>query len=464
MKNNDADKLIQSKLENYSVSPPAHVWRQVQQQLENSKRKKRVLWYRFVAAAVLISLAFISGWYFSQSNSGGELVAGKTSAVDQTTGIKNQIETTLPQSRSNEKETSASVGISENDKVFAAKRLENKFAGTRVVAKNNIAENNVEREHYSFSTLKARIARLEKDRFPVKELKKQPTRNKDVELLDFEKLIIDRNLQAMASQKSENGGWKLGMYLTPGYSSFKASHSDEYEQNMTYSGRNGNANVGGGLSVVYKTAKKLMLESGVYYAQNGQKSANTINIFSKNSDAEYAYGPGEITYFSNNVKLENGRMAMNSTAGVIAITSNPKGAELSGEFESMDGNSNLMVPGGEFSQVFEFMEIPVLVRYRVVDARLGVELMTGITTGFLVGNNAYIDNQYGLQKIGKTEDISAVNFSGTVGVGTSYSLGKNLSFALEPRFSYYFNSINNNPEVSFKPYKIGIYTGLTYEF
>ena len=90
--------------------------------------------------------------------------------------------------------------------------------------------------------------------------------------------------------------------------------------------------------------------------------------------------------------------------------------------------------------------------------------MGGINAGLVVGNNAYIDNSYGLQNIGETEDISTLNLAGTIGVGLNYTLGKHISMAVEPRLNYYFNSINDNPEVVFIPYRIGVFTGLYYEF
>jgi len=158
-------------------------------------------------------------------------------------------------------------------------------------------------------------------------------------------------------------------------------------------------------------------------------------------------------------------MAMNSTAGVIAFSGTPKGAELSGGFEALAGsNTNMFVPDGEFSQVFEFVEIPVLVRYRLIDSRFGFELITGLSTSLLVGNNAYIDNQYGTQNIGKTLDISTFNLAGNAGVAANYALGDHFRIALEPRFSYYLNSINQNSQVEYRPYRIGIFTGLTYNF
>jgi hypothetical protein len=231
---------------------------------------------------------------------------------------------------------------------------------------------------------------------------------------------------------------------------------------MTYSGSDGNSNVSGGVSVQYKTSKRWIVESGVYYAKNGQESENPTRLFAKNLDAVNTPSTGETSYFSNAVKMENNALSMNSTAGVIQFSDTP---EISSDFEAVKSDvSNLLVPNGSFSQVFQFMEIPLFVRYRLVDSKFGVELISGLNAGIIVGNDAYIDNQYGLQNIGETRDISTVNLSGTVGIGLNYALSKHFALAIEPRFNYYLNSINTSSLVDFRPYRIGFYTGVSYEF
>src|SRR5690606_25377857 len=114
-----------------------------------------------------------------------------------------------------------------------------------------------------------------------------------------------------------------------------------------------------------------------------------------------------------------------------------------------------LITQGELSQIFDLVEIPVYLRYMLLESNFDVELVGGINAGLVVGNNAYLDSQYGVQKIGKTKEISTLNLSGTVGVGVTYALGKQFSLAVEPRFNYYLNSISKNPEVDFRPYRIG---------
>ena len=81
---NDTDELIRSKLENYSVTPPAHIWKQVQHQIESRKRKTRVLWYRVSAAAAVVVLAFLAGWYFNENNINQPVISENGTPTQQT--------------------------------------------------------------------------------------------------------------------------------------------------------------------------------------------------------------------------------------------------------------------------------------------------------------------------------------------------------------------------------------------
>ena len=158
------------------------------------------------------------------------------------------------------------------------------------------------------------------------------------------------------------------------------------------------------------------------------------------------------------------KMIMNSVAGIVEFDNFPQGVEIETSPEMAANYDNSLVTKGEFSQVFDFIEIPLFLRYLLIDSKVGIELVGGVNAGIIVGNNAFINNEYGLQNIGKTRDISPVNLSASAGLGASYSLSKNISLAVEPRINYYLKSINSNPDVNFRPYRIGLYTGLYYEF
>ena len=63
----NTDEQIRAKLENYSVTPPPHVWQQVQQQLAAQNRRTRIIWFRVAAVAAVVVFAFMAGWYFNDN-------------------------------------------------------------------------------------------------------------------------------------------------------------------------------------------------------------------------------------------------------------------------------------------------------------------------------------------------------------------------------------------------------------
>jgi hypothetical protein len=467
------DNTIREKLEGFSVAPPAHVWNSIQTQMAAQKRKKRMAYIAWISAAAVVVFAFVAGWYFNEQSS--EMVLPV--AEQQLTEPENQlfeIETPIPIADPKEDELSfaknleiAKPDVTEKDFLTESENLVAANTGTGVKKENTIY--NLMESLEALFTIKNEDVHL---------AAYHQEKTGDLQITASDELLIAENIKEIKNSTTNETGWIVGAHLSPGYSSYSASHGEQYAQSMTYSGNDGNGNMGGGFSVQYKTGKRLHVESGVYYSQNGQKSSNSsrgLLNFGGKSDMDLLYAdpipadPGFVGIvdgvFSNAVSLSSKGIAMNSTAGVIVMQNTPEGASIATEAELANSKStNALVTDGDFSQVFEFVEIPLLLRYEVLSKRFGIELVGGLNAGFVVGNNAYINNNYGTQNIGSTQDISTLNFSGLVGVGMNYRLGKHISLALEPRLNYYLSSINSNPDITYRPYRIGVYTGVYYEF
>lgn len=471
MKSKNFDYNFREKLDGFSVSPPSGAWEGVQGRLALLKRKKRRMLYGWISAAAVVLLAVLGAWYFNQNQEKNVMEITEAQKEEKPLEETNNLvatDTAPPETVEDTEEVPAVEGeTQELNDVRISQTLPAKDliadAGDDKTETNEIRRE-AERERVSFNFLNKPEVLFNKtpDSPALREMNRESPLT---ELSETEKNLIAKNIETTESIADETTGWRMGMHVSPGYASHTAQHADAYTQNMTYSGTEGNNNVAGGFSVQYKTGKRLRIESGVYYSQNGQKSNSSKELFALNRQADLAVTAPEKSYFGNAVNVDNGDMKMNSTAGVIAFSNTPEGAEVTAEFESLSsGYSNTLLTTGEFSQVFDFIEIPLYLRYSVVDREIGVEVMGGLNAGLVVGNNAFIDNEYGLQNIGKTEDILPVNLSGTVGLGINYSLGKHLAFAVEPRVNYFLNSINSNPEVDYKPYRVGVYTGIYYEF
>lgn len=465
------DKSIREKLDGFPVAPPAHVWNNIQGEMAAWKRKKRVAFIAWTSAAAVVAFAFIAGWFFNEQ-SGEQLPVVLEQEIVQT---QKEISTvSKPADITELKETNVLVAVANEDRkrntnIETSVKVDVPVTTSVVQGSSSLG---VKFERMSYDLLERLEAIFTVTETDVYLAEYNGDRKKtEVTITQHDKLLIAENVRNISKQVADVNGWIVGAHLSPGYSSQSVNHDEQYAQKMTYSGGNGGGNVGGGLSVQYKTGKRLRVESGIYYSQNGQSSNNSLRgLFRYDlSSSDYYAGPENVNNvepgFSNIVQLDNDGIAMNSTAGVIKMRSTPKGAIVATNAElSNTKYANTLNTDGEFSQVFEFVEIPFYVRYSVLDKRFGIEVMGGLNAGLVVGNRAYINNNYGKQNIGSTADISTVNLSGTVGVGMNYLLGKHLSLAVEPRFNYYLNSINFNPEVNFRPYRIGVFTGFYYEF
>lgn len=483
--NIDRDKKLREKLEGFSVQPPPMVWDNIKGQLAAQRKKRRIAYVSWISAAAVVLLAFMAGWYFNNESKNSSVVEAQQ-IVNQNETEQKSVEPQPEKTIITEKQTTENTETKYQQEIELEKRQETEKPLVASIHENNKREKlatavtTIERIKMEFLLKVEASLEIPNEEVTLAEYKVQV---EEFVLSESDRFLVEANTESVNTKKDANKGWKMGMHISPGYSSNVTSHADEYSRNMTYSDESGNGNVGGGFSVQYKTNKRLRVESGIYYAQNGQKSTNSPGFLAFNNKDMYNLAASEKSYFSNSVNVSNGNMSMNSNAGVIELSDIPQGAEIGRDMGYGGANDiisnpddipinaapeadylNTLQTDGEFSQVFDFIEIPLYLRYSIIDSKFGVEVMGGVNAGVVVGNNAYIDNRYGLQNVGKTQDISSVNLSGTIGLGVNYALGRRISVALEPRFNYYLNSINNNPDVDFRPYRIGIYTGLYYEF
>ena len=66
-------------------------------------------------------------------------------------------------------------------------------------------------------------------------------------------------------------------------------------------------------------------------------------------------------------------------------------------------------------------------------------------------------------EIGKASNLNGVHFSSNIGIGLNYEIFKSFNANLNPMFKYQINTYTDNSN-DFKPYFIGLYSGLSYSF
>ncbi|GAA0872807.1 hypothetical protein GCM10009117_19540 [Gangjinia marincola] len=118
---------------------------------------------------------------------------------------------------------------------------------------------------------------------------------------------------------------------------------------------------------------------------------------------------------------------------------------------------------GSINQTLGYIEVPVELSYKLIDRKVGVNLIGGGSTLFLNDNAIGIDSEFGRTTIGEANNLNEVSFSTNVGLGLDYELMKNFKLNLEPVFKYQINAYSENPG-NFRPYFFGVYSGFSFKF
>lgn len=208
----------------------------------------------------------------------------------------------------------------------------------------------------------------------------------------------------------------------------------------------------GGVNFGISFSNRLTVRSGVYYSQLGQTLSKIVlgsNDFARSGEDVM-------------VKLNNslGEVQVKSRRLIKAkppenIQNIVDGSKLRKFSYTLDAS---------VIQRFEYLRIPLLLEYKVVDKRMDVNLVGGLHSNFLVNEGVYLKNDMGAtQQIGNTGSINRFNYSGSLGLGLEYTLANQINMYLEPTVDYFLNPINQDVTKTY-PYSFAVYTGVSISF
>ncbi len=468
--NRNIDELFREKLRNYEQEPPAYLLQNVLDGAAGARRNRKIIFWRVAVVAAAILLAFLAGWQLQHLNSETspqQVVVVPNSSLEIKTAIQLAPESEITLDKIPD------AGLASDEKLFKSVSDKNlQIADLINLQEKIIADEPILDARTAQPALLHPIKILSRiiisnDRF-ANVLHEMKVKSPSLDQLEMtiDRQIIEQNQQILMAQNENQKKvrWLVGAQVSPAFNVSGSSHSQIYASNMLSSASNP-VDIGGGISVEYKKGKRLSVQSGVYYSGLGQASGNSSR--SSGNDYMFASADRGAEYFnaSVNIDAKSSKMMMNSAAGVIEFSSVPSGIVLGTNLEDKTlASSAVVVSDARFVQNFEYIEIPLYLRYTIIDSRFDMEMMGGFSSNLLVGNKTFMESSSGKNLVGKTQDMQMLNYSGTLGVGLKYGLSKRIFLNVEPRVKYYLNSLNSNSAVTYKPYTIGVFTGLSYEF
>lgn len=476
------DKLFSENLKTFEEEPPVHVWGNVKEELSGVKHKRRVVLIWAVAASIGLIIAFGTGYFVANYNTVEQFIS-KDESTDQGKIINdNNIRKNLSEfnrSKTDLRQATEEDIIPENESVSGRPELNAPQTHTsisnaeKVIFKNNSRKaNDTPGKLTILQTLipdkKSLLANINPSNSLNAGSSKDIANSKDikdkgnVEELTPPKLKSEQkklNEQLAYVDTKKKAKWTLGGQGAPTYSyrhinqigsssqlyagsTLPVNQSDYSEEAlMAYAG---------GVDIGYSVSKRISIHSGVTYSKIGQVKKN---IAFTSDRASFGVGGTDIvdleTAFGNISTSKDNFHFIDSVPDGGGITTN---------------SVSYVVNDSKIIQNFQYLEIPLLISYKVIDKQIDFNVKGGISPGILIGNKAYVNNELGEQELGKTDDVKSMIYNTVIGFGIGYDITKKIQIKFEPQFKYSINSITEGIEVENHPYSISFFTGLEFAF
>ncbi|SEP89912.1 hypothetical protein [Flavobacterium urocaniciphilum] len=257
----------------------------------------------------------------------------------------------------------------------------------------------------------------------------------------LEKLLREKESNKVAKEKEDFSKWAVNSFISPVYfNSFSEGSplSQEFASNSkTY---NNTTSYGVGLS--YQLSKKLAIKTGI----------GNLNLDYSTNDVLF-YSSYEDQTGKSDTNIERNRN------GKYLVLQNQLEKTVNIEEEIIASGQN----SGSLNQQIQYVEVPMELSYALLDKKFGIAVKGGMSTLFLTKNSVAIETDNRFMEIGKASNLNSVHFSSNLGLGFSYNFLKNFQANVEPTLKYQINTFNENAG-NFKPYVIGINTGISYKF
>ncbi len=365
----------------------------------------------------------------------------------------------LPTLKQTTSQKDQAVATTNNSKDMSSSKLRsNDLNKTMTTPQNKPLENNSEvtaSNKTSNTGLDADVNKANPNTQIVDPVKKQPSTS-DVAQVDVDSTKTQQpTLDALAQQQNEQQekikdpedtfqkAWTATSMIAPVFSNTSAGSS--IGEDFVDNGKVGGVNLSYGVAVGYEVSPRLSVRTGVHRVD---MSYTTNDVVYKQP-----FDPGVQL-----VSISNFNPTAVSDAG--STTASDIGSSFSQEFLADNTFSGFQ---GGITQRLGYLEVPLELRYKVIDSKFSLNVIGGMSALFLTDNNIAITDNNTRLDLGADNNFNDFNQSANFGLGIDYSFTSQLGFSIEPVFKYQLSPLRNNI-AGFRPYNIGVYSGITYRF
>jgi hypothetical protein len=519
------DKLFQERFQNFEATPPPEAWANIQARLKKEKKDRKVIpiWWKLGGAAALLALLLTIGnsvfdnddpsTQITDENTKTEKVSGEgikdvvlpdTNTLNSELATEKDSETVKNPENDQEiytnnesedailnREKSVETTITSEKKTSEKKMTDPKkdpiLRDTKVIGNPNVKEAVAVAASEEKKTDDKTADNIQTDKAVTGDTKKvdsektavtgvlkkvaantDPTIKKETKITDEAIAVaekkeadeeevkagekksifdaIDENKdagEAVATKEGPENRWEVSPNVGPVYySSF--GNGSSIDPSFADNSQTGEVNFSYGAAVSYVISEKLSLRTGI----------NNVNLSYSTGDIELGTGPLSAALRSVNYDRSSGQVLTAVDKGSIR--------------PSPEGGYGVITPkaAGEeafINQSIRYYEVPMELKYALVDNKFGINMIGGFSTLFLGGSEISVEAGDFRSVLGEANNLNSLSFTTNIGVGFNYKFSNRLKFNIEPIFKYQLNPYSDS-SVDFNPYYMGIYTGLSFKF
>ncbi len=463
-KDKDIEKIFREGFDKMEHAPSSRVWENVRHELDKKKERKVIpLWIRLGGIAALIAVLFTIGSVFWNTDdptfieppitAAPEIEIEKNTFFDSSNASSETQHTEIASDKDNvivndDSESTVNESLTDNNSIATQSQPSSSKKSSTVIknqektsiTKNtqsekqfNIAENDTQTIIKPLDTAEV-IAKSDSTEFENLEKVIPKIQENKASIFDA---IAENDKTEESDEKDKNPKrWQVTPNVAPVYYNSIGGGSS-IDPSFSQSPVQGDINMSYGVQVSYAVSNRLNIRTGI----------SAVDLQYSTGDIIPATGPAS-----------RGLKGVNYHSNTTVITAIPRLGTNTGELNLKSGTSD-----ARLVQSINYVEVPLEVSYAILNDRFGLNLIGGMSTLFLGENDIAIQSQEFNTSLGSANNLSSLSFSTNIGLGINYQLSSRFNFSLEPMFKYQLNPYSDS-SVNFKPYYMGIYSGLSFRF
>lgn len=476
------DRLFQERFKDFESAPDDKVWYNIHAALHEKKKKRIIpMWWKLSGIAAGFILAFLGFNAISDNfNSQPAVVIAplemeKSDSIKLNTTTVNEVRVAVENTVSSENEaieisnaTKANHNLqnkktatsntlnriikSKNNSAvakFSKEDKNKKMLSEKNILKEEIVSNSVEnideknqigsqknnQDHNKIAT-SSDIRNINNNKF--QKYKDSTAIVLEIEPNPLDEILRKKNEKEELLAVTKISRWQVSTNVAPVYFN-SVTNGSPIEAQFEENSKSYENNLSVGVGVQYAVNKRLSVRTGF----------NKVNL---------GYGTNDVVFFGglNNSGIST-LTSSNSTAHIEVLSAN-NALGLRPFEENLENTEN-----GVLNQRMGYFEIPLEVSYAIVDNKFGIRVIGGMSTLLLNDNSVSVQSERTTMSLGKANNLNDVHFSGNAGLGFNYQFWNSFEAHFEPTLKYQFNTFSRDAG-NFKPYFVGLYTGISFKF